>query len=71
LLRNLTCLPTQAFGFGTGLRTFLLKTIINRFLNTHLLRCPEVRSIAAHFPTAAPIGFRFICHRQRSNKLPS
>jgi len=27
-----TCLSTQALGFGTGLRTFLLKTIINRFL---------------------------------------
>ena len=41
------------------------------FSKRPLLRCPEIRSVAVHFPTAAPIDFRFICHRQRSNKLPS
>ena len=27
LLRNLPCLPTQAYGFGTGLRTIVLQNL--------------------------------------------
>ena len=53
-----TCLPTQAYGFGTRLRTTLA-----------VPKSCLCSGICMQLLTAAPIDFRFICHWQRSNKL--